>query len=82
MATLDGTRRSFHIVSLGCTKNTVDSEAMAQLLLAAGHERAPDAASADLVVVNTCGFIEAAKQEMRIGDCRARAAPAVADRAW
>jgi ribosomal protein S12 methylthiotransferase len=56
-------RRSFHLVSLGCTKNTVDSEAMAQLLLAAGHARASDAASADLVVVNTCGFIEAAKQE-------------------
>jgi ribosomal protein S12 methylthiotransferase len=63
VATLDSPRRSFHIVSLGCTKNTVDSEAMAQLLLAAGHERALDAASADLVVVNTCGFIEAAKQE-------------------
>jgi ribosomal protein S12 methylthiotransferase len=56
-------RKSFHIVSLGCAKNTVDSEAMEQLLLAAGHTRALDAASADLVVVNTCGFIEQAKQE-------------------
>lgn len=66
MATLvraSDVKRSFHIVSLGCTKNTVDSEAMAQLLLNAGHQRAPSAASADLVVVNTCGFIEAAKQE-------------------
>lgn len=36
---------------------------MEQLLLAAGHRRAQDAASADLVIVNTCGFIEAAKQE-------------------
>jgi ribosomal protein S12 methylthiotransferase len=56
-------RRSFHIVSLGCAKNTVDSEAMAQLLLAAGHPRATSASEADVVVVNTCGFIESAKQE-------------------
>jgi ribosomal protein S12 methylthiotransferase len=51
------------IVSLGCAKNTVDSEAMEQLLLASGHTRASDAASADLLIVNTCGFIESAKQE-------------------
>src|SRR3954453_15489014 len=56
-------RRSFHIVSLGCAKNTVDSEAMTQLLLAAGHARANSPAEADVVVVNTCGFIESAKQE-------------------
>jgi ribosomal protein S12 methylthiotransferase len=55
--------KSFHIVSLGCAKNTVDSEAMQQLLLAAGHQRAIDATSADLLIVNTCGFIESAKQE-------------------
>jgi ribosomal protein S12 methylthiotransferase len=64
---------SFLIVSLGCAKNTVDSEAMEQLLLASGHARAADAASADLLIVNTCGFIEAAKQEsidtlLRLGD--------------
>jgi ribosomal protein S12 methylthiotransferase len=57
------TRSSFLIVSLGCAKNTVDSEAMEQLLLASGHVRAADAASADLLIVNTCGFIESAKQE-------------------
>lgn len=56
-------RGSFHIVSLGCAKNTVDSEAIEQLLLAAGHERAASAHDADLVIVNTCGFIESAKQE-------------------
>ena len=55
--------KSFLIVSLGCAKNTVDSEAMEQLLLASGHRRAADAASADLLIVNTCGFIESAKQE-------------------
>jgi ribosomal protein S12 methylthiotransferase len=56
-------RATFLIVSLGCAKNTVDSEAMEQLLLASGHSRASDAASADLLIVNTCGFIESAKQE-------------------
>ncbi len=55
--------RSFHIVSLGCAKNTVDSEAMEQLLLASGHQRAESPGAADLLVVNTCGFIESAKQE-------------------
>jgi ribosomal protein S12 methylthiotransferase len=55
--------KSFLMVSLGCAKNTVDSEAMEQLLLAAGHVRAADSSSADLLIVNTCGFIEAAKQE-------------------
>lgn len=54
---------TFHVVSLGCAKNTVDSEAMEQLLLASGHARAADAGSADLLIVNTCGFIESAKQE-------------------
>src|SRR5437764_12539136 len=68
-------RRSFHIVSLGCAKNTVDSEAMTQLLLAAGHARAVSPAEADVVVVNTCGFIESAKQEsvdtlLQLGDAK------------
>jgi ribosomal protein S12 methylthiotransferase len=48
---------TFHIVTLGCSKNTVDSEAMEQLLLAAGHRRAETTDAADLVIVNTCGFI-------------------------
>src|SRR4051794_25401238 len=57
------TARTFHLVSLGCAKNTVDSEAMTQLLLAAGYRRAETATAADLLIVNTCGFIESAKQE-------------------
>jgi len=66
---------AFRVVSLGCAKNTVDSEAMEQLLLAAGHRRAIDTASADLLVVNTCGFIESAKQEsidtlLELGDAK------------
>ena len=64
MAALDAARpKTFLIVSLGCAKNTVDSEAMEQLLLAAGHQRAGEPAAADLLIVNTCGFIESAKQE-------------------
>ncbi|MBA3770782.1 MAG: 30S ribosomal protein S12 methylthiotransferase RimO, partial [Blastocatellia bacterium] len=50
-------------VSLGCPKNLVDSEVMMGALAGAGYEITNDAASADTVVVNTCGFIESAKQE-------------------
>jgi ribosomal protein S12 methylthiotransferase len=57
------TPRSFFLTSLGCAKNTVDSEAMEQLLLASGHRRAATPQQADLLIVNTCGFIESAKQE-------------------
>jgi ribosomal protein S12 methylthiotransferase len=55
--------RRFALVSLGCAKNTVDSEGIGQLLAAQGFEHVEDAATADLVVVNTCGFIDAARQE-------------------
>jgi ribosomal protein S12 methylthiotransferase len=50
-------------VSLGCPKNLVDSEVMMGQLKAAGYEIVADAAEAETVVVNTCGFIESAKQE-------------------
>jgi len=50
-------------VSLGCPKNLVDSEVMMGALAEAGYEITNDAADADTVVVNTCGFIESAKQE-------------------
>ncbi len=50
-------------VSLGCPKNLVDSEVMMGQLAQAGYEITNDAADADTVVVNTCGFIESAKQE-------------------
>ncbi len=51
------------LISLGCAKNLVDSEHMLALLRAAGWEVAEDMAEADVGVVNTCGFIEAAKTE-------------------
>ena len=51
------------IVTLGCDKNTVDSERYAASLTDTGCEVVSDAAEADVIVVNTCGFIDAAKKE-------------------
>jgi ribosomal protein S12 methylthiotransferase len=51
------------LVSLGCAKNRVDSENLLGRLTHAGHEIVADPAQADAIFVNTCGFIEAAKQE-------------------
>ncbi|MGE3508992.1 MAG: 30S ribosomal protein S12 methylthiotransferase RimO [Vicinamibacterales bacterium] len=51
------------LVSLGCPKNLVDSEVMLGLAQEAGHELTHDAASAEVLVVNTCAFIDSAKQE-------------------
>src|SRR5262245_2492806 len=50
-------------VSLGCPKNTVDSERMLGKIAQDGYALTPDADGADVVVVNTCGFIEPARQE-------------------
>jgi ribosomal protein S12 methylthiotransferase len=54
---------SFHVESLGCAKNQVDSELMIAALERAGWARAADADDATVVVVNTCGFISSAKKE-------------------
>jgi ribosomal protein S12 methylthiotransferase len=51
------------LISLGCPKNLVDSEVMLGLAHDAGHELTADAADADVLVVNTCAFIDRAKQE-------------------
>src|SRR5687767_4618126 len=50
-------------LSLGCPKNLVDGEVMLGLAREAGHELTSEAASADVLVVNTCAFIDAAKEE-------------------
>ena len=50
-------------VSLGCPKNLVDSEVMMGLLAQAGAELVPRAEDADVIVVNTCSFIESAQRE-------------------
>jgi ribosomal protein S12 methylthiotransferase len=51
------------LISLGCPKNLVDSEVMMGLAQQAGHELTQDPAGADVLVVNTCAFIDSAKQE-------------------
>jgi ribosomal protein S12 methylthiotransferase len=56
-------RRKVYFVSLGCPKNQVDTEVMLGVVEGDGHELVDDAALADTLVVNTCGFIDAAKEE-------------------
>jgi len=51
------------LISLGCPKNQVDSEVMLGLLSARGYELVEDLSVADWIIVNTCGFIESAKEE-------------------
>ena len=53
----------FHLVNLGCSKNLVDSQSMAQLLGEDGMTPVESARSAEVLIVNTCGFIGPAKQE-------------------
>jgi ribosomal protein S12 methylthiotransferase len=55
--------QTVHMVSLGCPKNRVDSEVMLGHMLGAGYTPVDDPQGADVVVVNTCGFIDAAKEE-------------------
>ena len=61
--------RSVAFVSLGCPKNLVDSERMLGLLAEDGLIITPDAADADAIVINTCGFLEASKTES-LGEIR------------
>jgi len=56
-------KKTFHIVSLGCAKNTVDSDSMAQLLTGSGYELVTNSHRAHVLIVNTCGFIGPAKEE-------------------
>jgi len=54
---------NYHIVSLGCPKNLVDSEIMMNRLATHGYSRVREARAADVIIVNTCAFIRAAKEE-------------------
>ena len=56
-------KNTFHLVSLGCSKNTVDSDSMAQLLTSDGYSFVEDPSKASVLIVNTCGFIGPAKDE-------------------
>lgn len=63
MKTYFMSKKTFHIISLGCAKNTVDSDSMAQLLTASGYDSVTDPRRAGVLIVNTCGFIGPAKEE-------------------
>ena len=54
---------TFAMISLGCAKNLVNSEQMLYLMSEAGYTLMPEPEGADLVIINTCGFIDAAKSE-------------------
>jgi ribosomal protein S12 methylthiotransferase len=56
-------RKTFHLTSLGCAKNTVDSDSMAQLLERDGYRLVKAPQQASVLIVNTCGFIGPARQE-------------------
>lgn len=53
----------YYLLSLGCSKNTVDSESMAQLLNRSGYQSVSHPAEASILIVNTCGFIGPARDE-------------------
>ncbi len=63
VAIVEAPSRRIHFVSLGCPKNRVDSEVMLGIAKRAGYDHVPDADEADVIVVNTCGFIGEAKKE-------------------
>ena len=56
-------KNTYYLLSLGCAKNTVDSHSMARLLQNAGLHQNAQAAQAEVLIVNTCGFIASARQE-------------------
>ncbi|MFO7944783.1 MAG: 30S ribosomal protein S12 methylthiotransferase RimO [Anaerolineales bacterium] len=55
--------KTFHMVSLGCAKNTVDSDGMAQILNHDGFSPVDSPSEAEVLIVNTCGFIRPAREE-------------------
>jgi ribosomal protein S12 methylthiotransferase len=56
-------KNNYYLLSLGCSKNSVDSQSIAQVLGQHGMRAVDDPDSAEVLIVNTCGFIDAAKQE-------------------
>ncbi len=56
-------RMRYHIVTLGCAKNVADSERIGRVLGEGAHVAVAQASSADVIIVNTCGFIDASKEE-------------------
>ena len=63
------------LISLGCDKNRVDSERMLGCLKAAGFSFSDDEYEADIIIINTCAFIDSAKEEsietiLELADCK------------
>ena len=54
---------AFYLLTLGCPKNSFDSEGMSEMLLQASYNHTDDPRRADVMIVNTCGFLQAAKEE-------------------
>jgi ribosomal protein S12 methylthiotransferase len=59
----NATRTKFFLLTLGCPKNVVDSEGISELLLSADYRATETPAEADVLIVNTCGFLQAARDE-------------------
>ena len=57
------TQPRFYLLTMGCPKNLVDSEGMSELLMTGGYRPTDQPSRADVLMVNTCGFLEAAKAE-------------------
>ncbi|MFY9233138.1 MAG: 30S ribosomal protein S12 methylthiotransferase RimO [Fimbriimonadaceae bacterium] len=60
---MPGTTRNVKLVTLGCSKNDVDSEEIAGVLVGAGYSVDGSAKKTDVTIINTCGFLEASKEE-------------------
>ena len=56
-------KNTFHLISLGCAKNTVDSNTVANILQNAGYTFNIDPKQSEYLIVNTCGFIQSARDE-------------------
>ena len=63
--------------SLGCSKNLVDAEIMMGILNNKGYKLIGDFEEADVIIVNTCGFIESAKQEFKVVDSNRVSSPKI-----
>ena len=62
--------KNVFISTLGCSKNLVDSEVMLNILVSNGLEKVVSIDDADIAVINTCGFIESAKEESINEKCK------------
>ena len=73
--------KTIHLISFGCPKNLVDSETMLGLLASSGYSFTKDAGAADIIIINTCGFLKSARAEAYEAIKRASEAKAKANSA-